>query len=120
MKKWFMWLVFIGLNVGVFAANNNYTGAPAVQLVAPQPQVQQYQDTNSNMVISAPATIINSNLFLSSYTATALATLTPMATGQIVWCANCVAANICISTGSAVGSFVAAASTSTTNQVPCK
>jgi len=120
MKKILSLVGLLFLGTVAYAVNNSLTGAPAVQLVPPQGQVQIFMDTNNNAVITAPSLIINSQLFLSSYTITALNTLTPAGTGQIVWCANCVASNLCISTGTAVGSFVAANSTSTTNQVVCK
>jgi hypothetical protein len=48
MKKWLMWLGFIGLGAIVYGQNVTVT-APAVQLVPPQPTAQIYQDTSGNI-----------------------------------------------------------------------
>lgn len=86
------------------SVNNPYQADSALQLTPPQAAGHVYQDVNGNMVTTYPNVIIT-NLFISSYTLTALQTSTPAATGQIVWCANCANTLLVIATGTTTGAW---------------
>lgn len=94
------------------AAPNPYTAGNRTQLVPPSSTASISQDVNNSIVVTAPILIINADgVFLSSQTLTGLQALAPKADGQIMWCADCTATPLAISTGTGTGAWVGVSTT---------
>lgn len=104
---------WVSLAVLFYVTRDLHAGPPALYLTPPNNVTQTYQDVSGNYVISAPSLIVPT-MQLNALTLSQIATSTPTAIGQIVYCSNCATASVCISTGTSLQNSWSTINTRTT------